>query len=396
MTDTPASFSIMCFSWNASGLRLCETMSQTKANEARKGFAAFVTLKKPCLAPDFFEDIRGIIREKQPALIVMSTEDEDKSDTYFHSDLLPKSMPEIGYSLLKREQKYGIGELAAGVPQVKVPTGNPSGTALRMSIYARNDIFPGLKSEEKALNKLFGNDGQVSLVCPQGNRAAGAIASYVWSETFGKFVFIAVDFPSSLESLKVGKGLDYDSYRVAAKAANTICLVSLLNKFIDSLPAESKPDHIFILGDLGFDIVVPNKRNIEVVTELAANLSAAKLKELQKNDELTIAKNEAPLAGFKEGVSNEGPLFMPTWRLTRGRPDACVPDKDATKVDITCFGSTDDAVGGIGWHDRILYKESMTSHYMAHCLEYNRIDIKNMHASTHAGVTAFFEMRAIN
>ena len=388
-------FSIMCFSWNASGLRLCETMSQSKADESRKGFRAFISMKQPCISPDFFEGIRDIIREKQPGLVVMVTEDEDKSDTYFHSDLLPTAMPEIGYGLLKRDKLQGVGEVASKVPQIKVPTGKPSGSALRISIYAKNDYLSGFKSEEKVIKKFFGNDGQVESTCRAGDRISGAIASYVWHETYGKFVFIAVNLPSGSDSLKVGKGLDYATYRSAIKSANNICLISLLNKFVGSVPTESKPDHIFLLGDMNYDIVVPNKTNMEVVSELAANISASKIKELQTSDELKGALGEA-LSGFKEGVSGEGPLFMPTWRLARNRPDNCVPAADSTKIDITCFGEPNESLGGIGWHDRILYKENMTSNYMAHCLAYNRLDVKNMHASTHAGVTALFEMRPVS
>lgn len=395
MAAASVPFNIMCFSWNASGLRLCESMSQLQADKARTGLRGF--LSKPCIAPDFFEDIRSNIRDKQPALVVMSTEDEDKSDTYFHSDLLQKLMPEIGYNLLKRDQKYGVGAVPAGIPQVNVPSGNPSGSALRISIYARDDVFPSFENNEKELNYFFGNNGQLEATCPLGNKSAGAIASYVTHDVFGKFVFITVDFPGGIDSLKIGRGLDYASYRVVATSSNNICLSSLINKFIDSLPVEAKPDHIFLLGDLGFDIVVPNRHNIDVITELSNNLTAIKLKDLQKYDELTNSKNyNSPLSGFKEGVSNEGPLFMPTWRLARGRPNECSPNRDTTKISTTCFENVANDAGGIGWHDRILYKEAMTSHYMSHCLQYNRIDIKNMHASSHAGVVALFEMRPIS
>lgn len=391
-----ASFTIMCFAWNASGLRLCETMSQPLADNARKGFKAFITLKKPCVAPDFFENIRENIRERQPSLVIMTTEDEDKTDTYFHSELLPTAMPEIGYSLLKRDKLEGVGETASKVRLTKIPSGTPSGSALRISIYGRNDVIPALQMEEKEIDKFFSNDGQLEGTCRQGDRVSGAIASYIWHEVYGKFAFIATHFPSGLNSLRVGKGLDYATYRAASKAANNICLISLINGLVDTLPDHIKPDHIFLLGDLNYDIVVPNKKNIEVVTELAGNISAIKLKELQKYDELKQSMGDVPLSGFKEGVSNEGPLFMPTWRLTRGRSDDCSPGKDATKVNVTCFGSPNETLGGIGWHDRILYKESMSSHYLAHCTDYNRLDVKNMHASTHAGVIGFFEMRAIS
>lgn len=387
-------FSIMCFAWNASGLKLCETMSQLKADEARKGFKAFITMKRPCVAPDFFEDIRSIIRTRRPGLVVMTTEDEDRSDTYFHAELLPSAMPEIGYTLLKRDKMEGVGE--SGLVPSKIVTGNPSGNALRISIYVRNDLLQGFRMEERRLSQFFGNDGQAEISCKQGDRASGAIGAYVWHETYGKFLFIATRLASGSEALKVGKGLDYASYRSATRSANNLCLISIINTFVNGLPDEAKPDHVVLLGDLNYDVVVPGKKNVEIISQLAGNVTASNIKELQKFDELKKAMEDPPLNGFKEGVSAEGPLFMPTWRLARGRPDACVPDKDTTKVATSCFSPPTEALGGLGWHDRILYKETMTSNYILHCLDYNRLDVKNMHQSTHAGVTAFFEVRPIS
>lgn len=391
-----APFSIMCFSWNASGLRLCETMSQTKADQSRKGVKAFVTRKQPCVAPDFFENIRTTIREKTPALVVMVTEDEDNSDTYFHSDLLPSAMGEIGYGLLKRDKLDGVGKVPSKVPQIRVPTGDPKGSALRMSIYSINEMLPAFQSEEKIIRKFFSNNGQVGSKCQTGDRISGAIAAYVWHETFGKFAFIATNLPSGSDSLKVGKSLDYTSYRVASKSANNLCLIKMLNKFVDSLPKESKPDHVFMLGDFNYDIVVPNKQNYEVVSDLAANLTASKFKELQNFDELSLALKEQPLLGFKEGPGGNGPLFMPTWRLSRARPQTCSPNENTTSVDIACFGSPNDPLGGIGWHDRILYKDLMSSYYVTHCLSYNRFDVLNTTSSTNAGVVALFELHTMS
>lgn len=395
VNNMAAPFSIMCFSWNASGLKLCETMSQSKADASRRGFRAFITAKQPCLAPDFFEEIRGVINNKRPSLVVMTTQDEDSSDTYFHSDLLPSSMPEIGYSFLKRDTLVGVGEIASGVPQTRVPTKNPSGSALRISVYARGELMSGFRMEEKAIAKFFRNDGQVEYKIKQDDRISGAIGAYVWHETYGKFAFIATHLPSGTNSLKVGKGLDYASYRAVSKSANNLCLISLMNELVDSLSPESKPDHVFLLGDLNYDIVIPNRKNIEIISDLTSNITAARLKDLQQYDELKTAMKEVPLSGFKEGVSSEGPLFMPTWKLARGRPNSCSPGRDTVKVDASCFADPSEALGTIGWHDRILYKEMMTSNYMAHCTEYNRVDILNMHASTHAGVTAFFEIRSV-
>ena len=389
-----APFNIMCFSWNASGLRLCETMSQSKADAARKGFKAFITRKQSCLAPDFFEEIRGTIHLRQPSIVVMTTQDESNNDTYFHSNLLPSSMPEIGYSFLKRDKLSGIGEDASGVPFTRVPSGNPSGSALRISIYVKSDIVNEFRSDESLLSNFFSNNGQTEATCNQGSKTSGAIASYIWHDTYGKFAFVALHLPAGMSSLRVGKDLDYLTYRAASKATNSLCLLKLYNQLISSLSPESRPDHIFLLGDFNYDIVIPGKKNIEIISELAANVSAAKLKDLQRYDELKRAMEDVPLLGFKEGVSAEGPLFLPTWRLARGRSDDCVPGPTTTSISPSCFGDPGE-LGSIGWHDRILYKELMTSNYIAHCTDYNRIDVKNMHASIHAGVIGFFEMRPI-
>jgi hypothetical protein len=378
--------SIMCFSWNAAGLRICETMSQLKADQAR---TSYLTRKPKCVAPDFFENIRDVIRTRRPGLVVMVTEDEDSSGTYFHSDLLPASMPEIGYALLKRSVLDGVGEQPSGVKYTGLITGDASGSSLRVSIYAINDMVASFKLEEKRLRGFF-TDGVKQEIIKQNERIAGAIASYVWHPQYGKFVFIATHLPAGTMALKINKGLDYATYRSAVRSANNICLINILTDFVEAVPVEAKPDHVFILGDLNYDIVVPNKKAADIVRDLSANLNMAKIQELHTFDELHKALTDVPLLGFQEGIGGKGPLFMPTWRLARGRTDSCIPTDASTRVDVTCF-----AEGGIGWHDRIIYKERLTSNYMANCVEYNRLDVGNMHGSTHAGVTALFEIKSL-
>jgi hypothetical protein len=347
------------------------------------------------LVPDFFEELRSRIRNQQPSLVVISTQDEDAKGTYFHSELLPGMLPEIGYALLKRKSLDGIGEAASGVILPGIPTGEPRGSALRISIYARDDILPDLQGDERRLDNLLGDDGQIVSTCEQPTHKSGAIASYVWHPTYGHFAFIAMHIPVGTSALNVGNTLGYDEYRAATQAINQLCLLKVYNKLVSSLPTDSRPDHIFLMGDLNYDVEVPGKAPQDVIKDLAVDISAGKLKDLQRYDELRRAKTNVPLRGFKEGVSDEGPLFMPTWSLARGRPDTCAPDKLAARVDVNCFTPPIDAISTLGWHDRILYRELLTSGYITQCREYNRIDIKNMHASTHAGVIGFFEMGSL-
>jgi hypothetical protein len=388
-----APFSIMCFAWNASGLKLCETMSQSKADAARTGFKAFITMKKPCITPDFFEGIRAVVLRRKPSLVVMSTEDEDSSDSYFHSDLLPGSMPEIGYTLLKRNKVAGVGGNFPASANENIVTGKPYGSALRMSIYARDDVHAELQMEERQISKFFGNDGQLEDVCNQGGRVSGAIGAYVWHPTYGKFLFIATRLASGLDAFQVGKNLDYDSYRVANRASNSLCLINIMNRFINTIAVDSRPDHIFLMGDLNYNIAGGGWTNTQLIEHVSSDISAAAMQKLQQYDELKWAKSEPPLLGFKEGVSDQGPLFMPNWPLKRNRDQGCVPTNASEKISPYCFSDVPGEIGGIGWHDRILYKEASTSNYAAHCLSYASLDINNMHASTNAGVMALFDMQ---
>lgn len=381
MTDD--NFSIMCFTWNASGLKLCETTSQEQADKNREGLLAFMTRKKECTAPDFFDDISLIIKQRTPSLVVMTTQEEDNTKTYFHSSLLPTIMPKLGYTLLKRTKlpdiltKYGRMD--------RIQTGQPSTTAVRLSVYAYNNIIQQLLLEEQIISGLLSNiDNKV--FC---NEYSGAVVSYVWHPKYGKFAFIAIHLTSQ------DTPTDYAHFRSAARSTNNLCLLNIYNKFITSLEEDFQPDHIFLLGDFNYDIIIPGKTNAEIQTIITSNITPQRIKELQAYDELIRAKREVPLVGFKEGVSSEGPLFLPTWKLARMRGDSCNPDKNAIKLNATCLAPPNERTGGIGWHDRILYKESLTSNYLSHCTMYNRIDIKNMHLSMNAGVSAFFEMRTL-
>lgn len=389
-------FSIMIFSWNASGLKFCETLSQSEADQKRNGVLKFIGIRKPCIVPNFFENIRNEITTRNPGLVIMVTEEEDIKGSYFHSDVLQSSLPEIGYSLLKFDELDNVGETASGVHLNNVQTGDPSGSALRISIYGRNDTIDQVQMDEKRLNKFFGNNGQGELTCIQNEKRSGAIVSYIWHKVYGKFAFIATHLPSGKNSINVGRHLDYDTFRAVNKATNTLCLISILNEFVDSLPKEYKPDHVFLLGDLNYDIVVQGRSNVEIAVSIANNITSNNLKAYQQYDELKQNITSIPLNGFKEGIGNQGPIFLPTWRLIRNRSDNCAPGSNVNKLSVTCFSPESETLGGIGWHDRILYKELGTSFYKIECTAYNRLDIKNMHSSDHAGLIGIFEMQPLS
>jgi hypothetical protein len=382
-----SSVSIMCFSWNADGLRLCETLSQSEANNNRSGLGGLLSFKKPCVVPNFMNEMQTKIQQKNPTLVVMVTENEDANGTYFHANILPFMMKDVGYTFLIRNKLEGVGEVASGYVQKDIPTGTPSGSAIRISIFVRNDSY----------NSFYNGIGHEEITFKQPGKVIGSTVIYLKHITYGKFAFIALDIPSGTSYMNIGSGLPYSTYRAATKSANTLCLINVLNKFVDSLKNVAEvPNYVFLLGDFNYDINVSGRNNADILSSILTDPSLQKLKELQNYDELKKAKTEIPLIDFKEGVNDEGPVFLPTWKLTRDRTDACVPSQN-NKIGIECFGKRDEQLKGFGWRDRILYKTTPSndvtgSNYLIRCDSYERVDIGNMHKSTHAGVMGFYSL----
>lgn len=388
-------FTIMCFSWNASGLRICEMMSQKEADKLRSGLKGRMLMKKPCIAPDFFSNISELLRLKSPSLVAICTEDEDKKDTYFHSDFLPFNMAELGYTKLKREKLDGSGQIASGGKFKNVPTGDPSGGSLRLSIYAKDTVAEVLILQEAEIKQFFANQGQLKGNCKQGDKVSGAIVSYVWHPVFGKFAFIGVNIADGVTGLKISENLSSKSAREAKLSANKLCLISIIHKFVedDKNKSEAKPNHVFLMGDLNYDLVLEDKKGFDLLKDISADISVSKIKGLHQYDELKQALSSPPLEGFKEGVSGDGPLFMPNWRLKRNRPLSCVPSETTTAISPNCY---DNDNIGIGWHDRILYKEYIESPHIIHCLAYNILAVGNINASDHAAVIGLYEVKSID
>lgn len=386
-------FRIFCFSWNSGGLRLCETTSQQAADNARNGLRRFISFKEPCIAPNFIEDIKTMILQRNPSLIVMTTEEEAYEETYFHARVLPESLSQINYSLLKRDQNYGVGETNSGNKPKDIISGDIGDSALRISVYARNDIIPDLEVTEMRLNDDIGFKGQVVSNMAIFGRLSGAICSYVWHPIYGKFAFIAAHFVGGRKPDNLANSV----YRSMVKSFNNLSLISLLYDFELNLVNEYKPNYVILMGDLNYNIIVPNRTIPSVISDLTKDLSLNKLRELQNYDELKTARNQPIWHGFKEGINDQGALFMPTWNLKRGRDNSCsikqqmgkVQEQNKIQISSECFNDQDQ---GWGWHDRILYKDNLTSNGRISCLEYDRIDIKNMHQSDHAGVIALFSV----
>lgn len=376
---------IVIFSWNATGLRICETISQARADASRGKILSFFGIKKPCIAPDFFEVLRTEINVKKPIFAVFVTEDEDATKTYFHAELLPHAMGDIGYALLKRHVLENVGGVPSGAVYEDAITGRPSGSALRLSIYVPQTSFDAMKESQNLLSRAIPNDGEFSPVRKSGTRVMGGLVSHVWHPNYGRFAFVSCSFPEGIEAHNVGRSLTYEAYRETIKASNKLAMIAILEEGIGNLPPNVRPEYTFIVGDLCYDIIDPNNRPM-------ANQIKDTPATLRKLDELSviIEKKEIPFGDFNEGVNGQGPQFAPTFRLKRGRGDDCNNDEQIPREG--CLAKSGYEYTPFGWHDRILHTNFTDMPNQIRCVSYKRLDVGNIHQSTHAGVYGNFEM----
>jgi hypothetical protein len=229
-------------------------------------------------------------------------------------------------------------------------------------------------------------ESQMGLIC--GKSHSGAIASYLWHPIMGTFAFVAVKLTTGTEFDKYKS--NYENYRYRIHHKNIGCLMNIVGELIDNPnPAELKPDHVFLMGDFNSNIVYPGASNQQVIEAILKSPTPDNFAKFFQYDELTKAMTQYPLKGYTEGINAKpGPLFLPTWKLTRNRTERCEITEINKTINANCFDFTD----GIGWHDRILTKDKEGAKYLTTGIQYNRLDIKNMHQSNQAGVIGVYQL----
>lgn len=337
---------ILCFTWNASGLRICEKNSIQDVENERKGLKGFLFNQKDCERPEFFEYIRELIKQNKANLIAITTQDEDIKGSYFHSKFLPNTLSELNYILLKSKELNNVGDLPSGVNNH--PDYKTSGSVLRSSIYIRNDDYKTVRQDEIVLDTKFKNKGQISLTYDYDGRKIGAIGSYV--NLYGrKMLFIAVDLPEN----KIYETYPKYSKRELINASNTMALINIIHRLYeiysvnDKLINQYKADYIILYGSMNFNIY-----SDDIIDDLNS-FYKKKSSLIQKDDLSTLIKNQnEPYYLFKEGVKGKGPEFLPTWKMSNRRISGCSFEDNKDSKYNFCYT---DSNKEIGWHDRILY-----------------------------------------
>lgn len=339
---------LLAFTWNANRLSICETDYEDVRKRNREKFFN-VRGKKPCFPPVFFETVESKIknrRDKRPEIVAFSTQDEAESQTYFHSEFLPKKMKNLGYEQYYRKKLENVGHYNFEQDE-KLRTK----TSLRLSVYIVNNRYREVKSNKNEVQRNFRNESLYDR-----KYFSGALGCYVKIDD--KIICICGGhYPT--EYIKEGRRNpnnleqkdDYDIDKTRSAFFLFDILVNFYLNKIRGVFSDKKCDNIFILGDFGFD------------SETSYTGGNVNVTNLRDNDSFNEVKNDFDL---KEGKNNRGVTSIPTW-----------PRNKENKLQN----------GSVGWRDRIVYKGDPID-----CEEYTSIENESEVQPVHSPVYGIFKI----
>jgi len=341
---------ILSFCWNSNGINLCETISNAEKEKSRTGVKGVFT--QNCDLPDFLPDFINLFsREKTEKeknenpktrtetklpvidIVCIGFENDPNTGTYFHSNLLPTRMKDIGYKQVYRDTKIGG----------KIDTNGYEPGALRLSVYVKNNI----KISE--INKKSSN-------CWKGT---GAISS-TFKANGEKITIINCLIPFNAESIKLSKLKKDPIIRQDSLNMSNICF----NGIIRDMVHKENPNHVIIMGDLNYRIE-PLSITADIMSKCPNFNDKECIKEYFKFDELHQQMRKNNIYTYLEGENGEGPTF----------PPVCNINNKFIKDSITP-----------SWCNRILYKSNKMK-----CCTYDNFNFGEViHKSKNSAVYAIF------
>lgn len=392
------SYRIMVFSWNTESINLCETLDADRMNYNRSGWNLFgMTATKwqyKCEIPDFYPKLAEFIIQNTPDIIVIGFQEDRYPGSYFHSHLLPEEMTKIGYGLVKRTKLMGVG-VTTYKNSLK---GDPHERGLRVSVYAKSHLIPLIEKEEKEMRIAIGDDGQEEYLCSSSlTRGKGATVSYLMLPGFGRLAFICCHLPFNARSLILERQHKNKMLRQNELNESNVCFNNIIESLV--LFKTPMPTHVIYFGD--FNYRMGDHRPASKVADLFNDNfeNPGFINDLYKEyDELREQMRRKNIYDFLEGVNNQGPTFVPTCKMVKGRITSTCYDKENNEG-IQAFEGTDCWKTGKqdqrvpSWCDRILYQKFGDDNHNLICTYYNRFDVGDvMSKSDHAGVLSMFEL----
>lgn len=325
--------SVLAFTWNADGLRICETESEKHAKDHRTGFLSLFRKTKPCKVPTFFREIGEKIRRARPDIVCFSTQEEAGNRTYFHAEFLPEEMETLGYIRYSYQKLGDVGRFNMSDRKTPVPTGTPNSTALRFSVYIIATKFERYKMNREYLDEMYSDE-------PYFNESAhaGAVAKYLKEGNGPIICLTAVDIPI-LEDRVSKSSLTGYIKRSPRRTANSETIISdIMEFFFYREVRRQKPSYFFMMGDFGLNVNARRSRSRKIVDkrEFIEDLRRAR-----ERDEFHAQDYD-----MEEDTRAS---VVPTWPYKKEESPECSGDDYYTRSE--CY---DGKI--IGWRDRIVYK----------------------------------------
>jgi hypothetical protein len=315
------SYRIMVFSWNTESVRLAETLDQSEAQYHRTSYSdsipGLTRWQYTCHKADFYPQFTQLITDKAPDLVVIGFQEDRHPGSYFHSHLLPTEMPKIGYGLVKRTKLMGVG-----VTTYKgMLRGDAFTRGIRVSVYAKVALIPIIEREEFNMRVAMGNHGQCEYVCSSMlTRGKGATASYIMLPGFGRLAFICCHLPFNAQSLILERIHQNRMLRQNELNESNICFNNIIENLV--LFKDPIPTHVIYFGDFNYRLA-DLRSAADIARDFIAHAEdiAFIKQQYQKFDELHEQMQRKNIYEFNEGIGNEGPLFIPTCKMIKGRAD---------------------------------------------------------------------------
>lgn len=413
--DHKVSYKIIVFTWNTESVGLCETMDYNIAEYNRTSYSNYIpgltTWKYDCNIPDFYPKFVEFIIKNNPDLIVIGFQEDRYPGSYFHSHLLTDEMPKIGYDLVKRTKLMGVG-----VTSYKgMLNGDLFERGIRVSIYAKKILAHRIEKEEKEMRAVVGNDGQGEYLCSSFMiRGKGATSSYIILPGIGRLAFICCHLPFNARSLITERIYKNKMIRQTEINHSNVCFNNIIENLV--IFKDPQPTYVIYFGDFNYRIADPRPAS-EVAKDFCNKYNDPQfIHDIYVNyDELYTQMKRGNIYDFSEGINNQGPSFIPTCKMIKGRTPGILnisdnSDTDESSDDEIQYSICDDNKSENcidenywntghydqrvpSWCDRILYKKFGNDGPNIFCTYYNRFDVGTVMAkSDHAGVISVFEL----
>ncbi len=357
---------ILALCWNSNGIKICETLSPTVKEEARKGYKQLYT--QDCDYADFLPQLKTLISESSPDIVLIGFEQDPNTGTYFHSKLLPHVMEsDLPYRQIYRDTVSGMSGITGG--------------ALRMSIYGKGGWGKSTLKKTYECSSLKDGTGGMSCVLDLNGQDLVVINAYIaFDKDSVKKARIAVG-----NGLKDESGVGDPMIRQDALNYANICYNGIIRNLVLNLKV--KPDYVILMGDLNYRTNQVGATFADTIATMFSRISATEMPAssrdyYKKYDELHQQMDRHNVYQYEEGINDTGPGFAPVCVMKKGRN---------CKTNPECWDTSTEYIGP-SWCNRILYKNYVNSDKMC-CLKYNSFDEgETMKKSKNIAVYALFQI----